>query len=113
MEYNKKSEDRYFNGYFGREVFDVFRKAGLADVIVEAFVPPLSCNYPGSEYFEWRRMMNKSWFDPERRRSSPAYEDGAIDDKTIERAKKEIEIWCEHPGVFFMITSVLAAGSVK
>lgn len=107
-----QSDERYFNGYIGRQLYDVFRQSDLNEISIEAFVPPLSCNYPGSEYFEWRKERSQGWFDPERTRSSEFYQSGIIDDKDIEKARDEMQRWHEHPGAFFMVTSIFATGRV-
>lgn len=107
-----QSDDRYFNGYVGRELYDIFRQSDLEDIGIEAFVPPLSCNYPGSEYFAWRQERSEGWFSPERTQSSDFYQSGLVNDEDIESASKEMQRWLDHPAAFFMMTSVFATGRV-
>ena len=112
MERRRTLEDGYFNGFIGREAYDIFARAGLEDIAIEAFVPPLSCNYPGSDHYEWRRESFKRWLSPDARRSKVLLEDGTIDQAMADRAAEEVRAWFEHPSAFFMMTSVLAVGTV-
>ena len=107
------SADRYFNAYFGRELFHVLSQSDLLEIEMVPFVPPLSCNYPGTEYFEWRRHMTGNWLDPDAWRKRRLFEDGEVTEETLNRARRELDNWLNHPGSFFMVASMMGIGRVE
>lgn len=102
----------YFDAALGRKLYGLLGEAGCRDVRVECFIPPLSVATPGSEFFEWRYRSIQ--VDPGKR--SPILEQladrGLVPRDVMAQVYAELEAWHRHPGAFYMIGAVLAAGRV-
>ena len=106
-------EDHFYHSSVFLRLHELFGEAGLLDIRIEVFTPPLGCVYPGSAGFEERYAMAKRILarsEPHRRRFDELVTRGALAPGLLEQAEAENETWHRHPHAFAMAPSIFAVG---
>ena len=91
------------------EALAIFSQVSLKDLKIEGHVPPYRCVYSGSEFFNDRYEFFQSMM---MQGAKKLVEMGKNTEDTRMEAKKEIEVWHQHPHALCIQTEVFVAGRV-
>jgi hypothetical protein len=101
----------YFNNHALHQAYTWIAQVGFQSRELIPFTPDLDICHKGSEYFEYRYLhfqmtasVDEMWERLVAR--------GAVSEDGQQAAKKEIEVWYNHPHAFFMQPRLAACGRV-
>lgn len=108
------SKDTFFNPHLGRGAFELFQTSGLKSVAVTGYAVPRGCVRAGDanlfdSYMLFKyTLMTEGGFGARLRH---LIDIGALDQKLLTQANREIDAWLSHPGAFHMASAVLVTGT--
>ena len=108
--------DTYHDRFVGRKALEIFKRAGFANIQLRPMEPRLWYAGQGADPPNSLRALKgflTSATDAAIRFRKRLIELGAIDEKTIEHAQRELDEWLAPPYALHMQINVFAAGRVE